>query len=310
MEPIVAFQAEVINRLKGVMERGCLGHAYLLVGDEGSSGERLAHAFSQTLLCTNLSDGWACGECPSCRKFATSNHPDFFLLASGERYIKIDQIRELKRQSALNPFEGGRRVILLEQAERMNLEATNAFLKLLEEPPPSTIILMATTKPTMLQATIRSRMLRLNLKHPSMEAIVEQLQSEGVERDTALESARSARGNLELARKLSIPDEAPRVDVAQMETFLGKLGTVQSAVDFAQEWGKDRLMVLERLDALAYYMGSTLGEDDRSDDLGLERALEEVMFAKTAISANASVELCLTNLFIRLGDLGVHHIYR
>jgi len=309
--PIVAFQAEALRLLKSIIEQERMGHAYLFTGDVGCGALELAHSFAQIILCQKLVDGWACGSCPSCRKFLTVSHPDFLLIQAGERYIKIDEIRELKRESALNPFEGGRRVILLEEAERMNLEAANAFLKLLEEPPPSTVVLLTTAKPNLLLTTVLSRLLRINLRRPPNSVIAQQLVFEGMEQESADKAARLARGSVETARKLASAEAGDSAGVggdgggAQL---LSSLGTIEGAVKSAKMWGKDRQKVLENLDGLSAFLEGKLGEGGEDVNSVVEEAIHGVISARVAISANAAIELCLVDLFIKLGDLGLSRI--
>lgn len=309
--PIVSFQKQATGILKRAVAHNRLGHAYLLVGEVGSGISEIAASISRTILCPSPANGWACGLCPSCRKFLSGNHPDFLRIPVSERYIKIEEIRALKRESALSPFERMRRVILMEEAERMNLESANSFLKLLEEPPASTVILLTTSKPNLLPATVLSRMLTIYLKRPPEAVIAEQLISEGVREEKAQYASRSSRGNLEKARKLIAEKTSEETaDEIARETFgeLANLGTIDGAVQAVQKWGKDRQMALQNLEQLVLFMESNLTQFAGRDSTAMEEAMQEIISAKLAITQNAAVELCLLDLFISLGDIGISNL--
>jgi len=103
----------------------------------------------------------ACGTCPPCRKILESVHPDVTVVQADGQFIRIDQIRAITEQLAMNPCEAGQRVVVLDEAERMNLAAANAFLKTLEEPPADTLIVLVSSQPGRLPDTIRSRCMPL-----------------------------------------------------------------------------------------------------------------------------------------------------
>jgi DNA polymerase-3 subunit delta' len=99
----------------------------------------------------------ACGTCPSCRKIEAGAHPDVETVAPDGQFLKIDQIRAVTDRLGLNPLLARRRVIVLSQAERMNVQAANAFLKTLEEPPADTTLVLCATEAAALPETIVSR---------------------------------------------------------------------------------------------------------------------------------------------------------
>ncbi len=147
-----------------------LPHAVLLSGLSGLGKQAFAQAFAQRLLCeTPLSNGVACGECRSCVQFQAQSHPDFLCVVPEEtgKAIKIDQIRALISNLGLASHYGQYRVAMIAPAEAMNLAAANSLLKSLEEPPPQTLLLLVTSQPSRLPATIRSRCQELVFHRPS-----------------------------------------------------------------------------------------------------------------------------------------------
>ncbi len=143
--------------LTRVMTSGRLGHAYLFSGPEGIGKATVARAMAAGLLCKADAGRVPCGRCPGCVQFASGNHPDFLHIVPQGTFIKIAQIRSLKKQLAFSPFSGGMRVILLEEAQSMRREAANSLLKMLEEPPPDNIFLLIASDAEPILPTVLSR---------------------------------------------------------------------------------------------------------------------------------------------------------
>ncbi len=158
--------------LQRSLERGRLAHAYLFTGSDGDLAESLATILVKTLNCENpvRVPGNSlpidcCDHCNSCRRINEGNHPDVHWVRpeSKSRIITIDQMRELMQEVHLKPLEGGWKAGIIVAADRLNIQAANAFLKTLEEPPPSSVLILLSTEPGRLLETILSRCLRLNL---------------------------------------------------------------------------------------------------------------------------------------------------
>ncbi|MCS7081231.1 MAG: DNA polymerase III subunit delta' [Chloracidobacterium sp.] len=128
----------------------------LFVGPAGVGKRQYALAVAQALNCPVAPDE-GCGACPSCRRIEQGEHPDVKLIAPDGAYIKIGQVREAIQFIVGVPFEGRRRVLLVERADAFNTAAANAFLKTLEEPPSHAQIILISARPDTLPATIRSR---------------------------------------------------------------------------------------------------------------------------------------------------------
>ena len=134
-------------------------HAYLLHGPAGIGKRALAERLAATLLCAApVADG-ACGRCKACLLLQAGTHPDFFELQPEEadKPIRVDQVRELVDFVGQTAQLGGRKLVLIEPAEAMNLNAANALLKSLEEPSGDTVLLLVSHQPSRLLPTIKSR---------------------------------------------------------------------------------------------------------------------------------------------------------
>lgn len=152
--------------------------ALLISGTAGVGKSALARAWAQALLCeTPLADGDACGACGACHWFTAGTHPDYRVLTlqekenkEGERKLAtaldVEQARETIDYVQLSTYRAGRRVVVIEPADALNLAAANALLKVLEEPPLNTCFLLVSDQPRRLLPTIRSRCTRLDIGLP------------------------------------------------------------------------------------------------------------------------------------------------
>jgi DNA polymerase-3 subunit delta' len=147
--------------------RGSLPPSVIFAGPEGVGKRTAAVALAQLMNCLTpvvQAGGWsdACGECPSCKRIGRGVHADVLLLEPGDTgVIKIDQVRDAVERAAYRPFEGRRRVVIIDDADLMNADAQNALLKTLEEPPAASTFVLVTSRPDMLLPTVRSRCQRL-----------------------------------------------------------------------------------------------------------------------------------------------------
>jgi DNA polymerase-3 subunit delta' len=142
------------------LEQSRLAHALLISGPEGMGKSHFAQALVTSLLCQNRGENQlACGACRSCLLYQSSNHPDFIQIAPEEsgKQIGIDAVRALGAFVALKPQQSAHKCILVEEAHMMNSNSANAFLKTLEEPNDNTYLILVTSQPSKLLATIRSR---------------------------------------------------------------------------------------------------------------------------------------------------------
>ena len=161
--------AEPMRQLAAAMERRRLAHAYLLSsGRPGALRDELKE-LARLVLCLRpeLDLGRACGACRSCSQVERGSHPDLLWMEPDGGRIKIEQVKQLKEQAALAPLWGERRAVVVPDAHLMSMEAANAFLKLLEEPPSPLLFLLGIPQGATVLSTISSRCHRLSSRRLS-----------------------------------------------------------------------------------------------------------------------------------------------
>jgi DNA polymerase III subunit delta' len=152
----------IADQLQRSLERGRLAHAYLFAGARGTGTADMARTLAKALNCLKKEHD-ACDRCDSCRRIDNGNHPDVYWVRpeSKSRRITVDQIREFERSANLKAGSARVKIGIIVDADCMGEEASNAFLKTLEEPPAQTIIILLTAQPQRLLSTILSRCLRI-----------------------------------------------------------------------------------------------------------------------------------------------------
>ncbi len=273
------WQAEQWQRLTRDMTR--LPHALLLAGIAGLGKNRFALALAQRLLCSDAKgETAACGDCAGCKLFAAGTHPDLHVLQPecdvvdvegtlpqyalrylGERpkgrktksvIISIDQVRALINNLQTRAHQGARKVAIVIPAEAMNVNAANSLLKLLEEPPGDTVLLLASSHPDRLLATVNSRCRRLDFSVPERTAALAWLaavlpETPATEHTRLLDLCGGAPLAAEqgAARGMLAEQEHFRADLAALAQGQGdpvasaarwaKVGAIQ-ALDWLQRW--------------------------------------------------------------------------
>ena len=156
-------QSAVATQLHRSLQRGRLAHAYLFAGPRGSGKEAVARTLAKALNCTEK-DHDSCDHCESCRRIDEGAHPDVYWVRpeSKSRRIQVEQMRDFMKAVNLRSSMGGVKVGIVVDADCLGEEASNAFLKTLEEPPAQTVIVLLTADPQRLLPTILSRCLRIS----------------------------------------------------------------------------------------------------------------------------------------------------
>lgn len=168
-----AAQGAVFSGLMPTLREGTFVHAYLISGMRGVGKRTLARLMAQYILCRGEKGDEPCGECPACMRVLDGTHPDVVRLLpeKDKKNITVEQVRALVALAGEHTYEGGRRILLIEQAERMNPQAQNALLKTLEEPQAENVFLLLCEDTSLLLPTIVSRCRGIKL-HPWPDDVV------------------------------------------------------------------------------------------------------------------------------------------
>ena len=164
--------ARMVEHLKTAAASGKVSHAYLFVGGAGAGKGMMANTFARALQCE--AKGWAtpCGTCRSCVAFNHNNHPDVIYVRGEKKNLLVEEIREQVLQTVdLKPYQYEKKIYIIEKADTMNIQAQNALLKTLEEPPAHVIFLLLAEREDAFLQTILSRVVTMKLR-PISEADV------------------------------------------------------------------------------------------------------------------------------------------
>jgi DNA polymerase III subunit gamma/tau len=254
----VVGQTHVVRTLRNAVEGGKVHHAYLFVGSRGTGKTSMAKILARSLNCERGGPTVTpCGECESCVTIAAGTSVDVIEMDAASNR-SVDDIRELRDRVGFAPAAGRWKVYILDEAHMLTKEAWNAFLKTLEEPPPNTVFVLATTESHKVMATIADRCQRFDFQRPSLEQISEVLnrvaaaESITVDEGAAAMIARSAQGS-----------------------FRDALGTLDQLVAFGGDHVelKDVLEMLGAADAdlLFEAVDAVIAEDPKGVLLGVEK---------------------------------------
>jgi DNA polymerase-3 subunit gamma/tau len=253
----VVGQQHVVRTLRNAVEQGKVHHAYLFVGSRGTGKTSMAKILARSLNCEHGGPTVTpCGECESCLTIAAGTSLDVIEMDAASNR-SVDDIRDLRERVAYAPTGGRWKVYILDEAHMLTKEAWNAFLKTLEEPPPNTVFVLATTESHKVMATIADRCQRFDFQRPSLEQI-----SEVLNRVAAAESVEVDEGAVAtIARSAS-------------GSFRDALGTLDQLVAYGgNEVGlEDVLQLLGAADAELLFgaVDAVVAEDPKAVLLGVE----------------------------------------
>ena len=283
---------------------GRLTQAVLLIGESGTGKRTFARLLAQALLCDDAGDARQkpCGTCRGCRRFLARTHPDALFPAPlpKEKTIKIDALREMIDTLSRHSLEGGRRVVVIENAERMTPQAQNCLLKTLEDGAADTYFLLTCDVESALLPTIRSRCRCVRVQPWEPGRIEQALVRRGIPADRARALSVYCEGSL--GRALQMQDDASywqaRETVRRSFLAVRGMGTLPAAARELkdQKDSADRLLDILEQEIRGLLHAKATGGDDRSDDFppawrdapeaSLRRILEAILTARRHKNAN------------------------
>jgi DNA polymerase-3 subunit delta' len=181
--------------LRRTADRDRVPHAWMFTGPDGVGKRTMAMAFLSYLVCRDRRDGDACGECRPCRQVADGVFADLQVLSPEKGYIKIEPVREAMPRLFYPPLTGPWKCLLIDDAHTLGLEAANAALKTLEEPPSMVMFVLVTSSPDLLPRTVLSRCFQVPFGPVPTEDVVRFLESRGRTGPEAAAAAALSRGS-------------------------------------------------------------------------------------------------------------------
>ena len=317
---------DIIAHFKSSIETGNAAHAYIISGDAGSGKKALAYAFAETLEC-EAGGTEACGTCQSCLQVSTGNYPDIITVTHEKpNLISVDEVRDqLTNTIDIKPYKGKYKIYIIPDAELWNVQAQNAMLKTIEEPPAYAVILLLTTNLDKLLETVKSRCLKLQTKPIRERDVLAYLTNVmGLTKEKAYFCLDFAQGNLGKAIKLAGNDEyaaivdsvvgvLANIDEMDVET-LGKAVkdieqfkmSMTEYMDLMMMWYRDAMMlkVTGNVDKILFKNEfSTLKKQaGKLTFKSIEDKIDAIAKAEQRLLANANFEVTIELLLLTLKE--------
>lgn len=287
---------------------------------------KTALAFAKALNCSegNLD---SCDRCSSCLKIDHGNHPDIVTIEQEENVIKIGAIKDLQKQMRFRSVEGGTRVFIIVDADKMNGPAANCLLKTLEEPPPSNIFILTTSSPHLLPATARSRCQHLRFNPICVATVASFLEKRlSLETESAYLLASSSGGSIGRAMEMNresyltlrndVIDKVPASNIIDPLKFLSSIDNfgddgkdILKKLEILKSWYRDILLYREtgetqfltnrdRIEQIKYLAGRVCGPD-------ILKSIKTVDRACSAIEQNANKQLTIELMMHKLTGIQI-----
>ena len=296
-----------------------LPNSLLFAGHEGIGKKETALVVAKALNCEKKTSD-ACEECSHCRAINHENFPDVMVISPVKDMLRIDQMRLLKETAYLKPMAGCKRVFIIDEAEKMNDEASNSLLKILEEPPPFSHIILITPNPYRIIPTIKSRCQVFQFSPIPKEDIQRVLVAKGVRPERARILSLLVDGNLKLA--LSLDWEEVQAQRKMAWNFFLALQKKEHAGDLLQRFSasravikndlektlknlasfcRDILLIKEKADP-QFLLNPDLAEDlaEAARSMSVDQAMDflaRIDFAMGALVKNLNVNVLVSSIF-------------
>ncbi len=324
-------QEQLKEHLRNALESGKISHAYIINGERSSGKEFVAKIFAAALQCEkpDISSGMTepCGECHSCKQMATGNQPDvIYVTHEKPGTIGVEDIRvQINGSVGIKPYSSRRKVYIINEGEKMTVQAQNALLKTLEEPPEYTVILILTANVESLLPTILSRCVVWNMK-PVKDSqvkrfLMETMQVPDYKADICVAFAR---GNIGKAKMLAASEDFDRVkeeaitllkyindmEISEIVAAIKKIGEykldVNDYFDILAVWYRDVLLFKATNDANHLIFREEIQYirkvADRSTYEGIECIIHSLEKAKARLSANVNFDLTMELLLLTIQE--------
>ncbi len=321
-------QQQIKEHLHNALSTGKVSHAYIINGEKASGKEFIAKIFAQTLQCEQEGTE-PCGECRSCKQTVTGNQPDIIRVTHEKPgTISVDDIRtQVNNDIAIKPYSSKYKVYIINEAEKMTVQAQNALLKTLEEPPAYAVILLLVSNINALLQTILSRCVVLNMKPVEDELVRSYLMKELQVPDYKAEVCVAfARGNIGKAKALASSEDFDNVkaEALSLLKYIQDM-EIQEIVAAIKKINEYKLEVSDYLDIIAVWyrdvllykatgdlnhlifreeMGTIRKVASRSSYEGIENVIRALETAKKRLDANVNFDLVMELLLLTIQENG------
>lgn len=319
-------QEQLKEHLQNAIAMNKVSHAYLINGERSSGKEFAAKVFAAALQCEKGGTE-PCGECHSCIQAKSGNQPDIIFVSHDKpNTIGVEDIRtQINNDIGIKPYSSPRKVYIMNEGEKMTVQAQNALLKTLEEPPEYAVILILTTNVDALLPTILSRCVVLNMKpvpdHKVKKYLMEELQIPDYKANICVAFAR---GNIGKAKMLASSEEFEKVkeeavtlvkyindmDISEVVKAIKKISEYQFDVtdylDILSVWYRDVLLFKATKDANSLIFKNEIQYirkvADRSTYEGIETIVKALQQAKRRLEANVNFDLTMELLLLTIQE--------
>lgn len=320
-------QEQLKEHLENAIRLNKVSHAYIINGERNAGKEFIAKTFAMALQCEDRQDVEPCQECHSCKQALSGNHPDIiFINHEKPGTISVEDIRkQINGDVAIKPYSGPRKIYIMNEGEKMTVQAQNALLKTLEEPPEYAVILILTTNMDSLLPTILSRCVVLNMK-PVRDAQIKKFLMDTMEIPDykADICVAFARGNVGKARLLAKSEEFDKVkeeavtllkyinemELNEIVAAIKKINEykfdVNDYMDILSIWYRDVLLFKATHDANNLIFREEIQYirkvADRSTYEGIEKIIDALEKSKQRLSANVNFDLTMELLLLTIKE--------
>ncbi len=320
-------QEQLTEHLQNALKMDKVSHAYIINGERCMGKEFIARIFSMALQCERREGTEPCQECHACRQALGSNHPDIiFITHEKPNTIGVEDIRgQINSSVAIKPYSGPKKIYVISESEKMTVQAQNALLKTLEEPPGYAVIILLTTNVDALLPTIVSRCILLNMKPVPDKAVKKFLmQTMEIPDYKADICVAFARGNVGKAKLLAASEEFEKVrdeaisllkNIGNMEIneiipVIKKIREykfdVNDYLDILAIWYRDVLLFKATRDINRLIFREELQYIKRVADTfsyeGIEEVIDAMEKAKIRLHANVNFELTMELLLMTIKE--------
>lgn len=319
-------QNQLIEHFQNAIQTGQVSHAYIINGERSSGKEFVAKVFAQALQC-EAGEIEPCEECHACKQAMSGNHPDIIrVMHEKPNTIGVEDIRNnVNNDMAVKPYSGKYKVYIINEGEKMTIQAQNALLKTLEEPPAYGVIIILTTNLEAMLPTILSRSIVLNMKPVGDELVKEYLMKYvQVPEYKADVCVAFARGNVGKAKALAASEEFDNIknEAVTLLKYIREMeiGDIVSAIkkiseykfeindylDILAVWYRDVLLFKATADANHLIFKDEIQYirkiADQSTYEGIEVIIDALETAKSRLQANVNFELTMELLLLTIKE--------